>query len=86
MTQWFDKEAEYEERFRAGKQIKNIWKYIPRTVQAFVDGVAIDSDGYWIYLDADHIAYDGGEDCRTIHEYTVADLKEACKTIRRRSL
>ena len=33
MTQWFDKEAEYEERFRAGKQIKNIWKYIPRTMR-----------------------------------------------------
>ena len=85
---WFEKEAAFADRWLAGKIDTNewrIWKYIPARMQAFVDGVGIDSDGYWIWLDEDHVAYDGGEDCRTIHEYTIADLKAAIKTIRRRT-
>lgn len=65
---WFEKEAEFEEQYKTGRHAKNLWKYIPARQQAFVDGVCVDSDGYWIWLDENHVAYDGGEDCRTIHE------------------
>lgn len=84
---WAEKEYRYQEQFRSGKQAKNIWKYIPASVACHVDKAFSDSDGYWIWLENDDEgcwrAYDGGEDCGIIHEYTIADLKDAIKTIRK---
>lgn len=77
-----NKEDMYADVYRAGRQAKNIWKYIPRSVSGVTNAFS-DSDGYWVWLDEDHVAYDGGEDCGIIHEYTIADLKEAIKTIRK---
>ena len=84
--EWFEKEDEYEKRWASGRVPDRwkLWNYIPKSKHAFIDDVHADSDGYWIWLDEDHVAYDGGEDCRIIHEYTLADLREAAKTIRRR--
>ena len=81
---WKD-EVNYAEKFRAGRVAKNLWKYIPEKVMAGVTNAIVDSDGYWIWLDNEEggwRAYDGAEDCGMIHEYTVADLKLAIKTIR----
>ena len=82
---WTDKVSVYEDKWNAGTVAKDIWKYIPVGKQAFVVDAFADSDGYWIWLDAEHVAYDGAEDCGTIHEYTIADLREAIKTIRQAS-
>lgn len=83
--EWFEKEEAFEKRWCAGRiNPDKIWKYIPASKQAFVTFASVDSDGYWVGLDEDHVAYDGGEDCRTIHEHTVSDLIEAIKTIRRK--
>lgn len=89
MKDWFTKESDYEDRYRRGKvphDSWSLWKYIPKEKQAFVSRVSIDSDGYWIYLDEGFVAYDGGEDCGIIHEYTISDLKEAARTIRKRTV
>ena len=77
-----NKEDAYADLFRAGRQATNIWKYIPRKKQEGVTNAFSDSDGYWIWLDDCHVAYDGGEDCGIIHEYTIKDLVEAIRTIR----
>ena len=82
MKEWLEKEETYEELFRAKRQATNIWKYIPKSKLSGVTNAFSDSDGYWVWLDEDHVAYDGGEDCGMIHEYTIADLKAAIKTIR----
>lgn len=84
MSNWVDKEEKYDELYRQGRQATNLWKYITASKQAFVTNAFSDSDGYWIWLDEDHVAYDGADDCGQIHEYTIADLKDAIKTIRRK--
>ena len=78
-----NKEDVYADVYRAGRQAKNVWRYIPIDKQEGVTNAFSDSDGYWVWLDGDHVSYDGGEDCGMIHEYTVADLIAAARTIRR---
>lgn len=80
---WGEKEAAYEKAYRQGRQAKDIYKYIPDKYLGGVTNAFSDSDGYWIWLDEDYVAYDGGEDCGMIHEYNIADLKTAIKTIRK---
>lgn len=85
---WADKENAYADLYRAGRESRNLWKYIPKKVHEGVNDAFSDSDGYWIFLDHEiggWVAYDGGEDCGMIHEYTIADLREAIKTIRKGS-
>ena len=77
----------YEDLYRRGKQANNIWKYIPQKYREGVTNAFSDSDGYWIWLDHEEggwVAYDGGDDCGIIHEYTIAGLKKAIKSIRKR--
>ena len=81
-----EKEYQYEAAYRAGRTAKNLWKYIPAKYREAVTNAFADSDGYWIWLDHEDggwVAYDGGEDCGMIHEYTINDIKEAIKTIRK---
>lgn len=82
MKSW-EKEAAYERTYRSGRQVKNLWKYIPKKVWSGVADATTDSDGYWIWLEAGWTAYDGGSDCGVIHEYNIKDLREAVKTIRK---
>ena len=84
MAEWFEKEEAYCEKYRQGKVCQCLWKYIPKKYEEAVSWVNTDSDGYWIYLnneDGGWRAYDHAEDCGTIHEYTIADIREAIKTI-----
>ena len=81
--EWWEKEYLYEKRYRNGKVSTNIWKYIPDRLDDAVDSAYVDGDGYWIYLNDGYTAYDGGEACGIIHTYTVSDLKEDIKTIRK---
>lgn len=84
---YYEKETEYCERFRQGRTARDIWKYIPKKVQEGVTNAFADSDGYWVLLDYEEggwVAYDGGEDCGIIHDYTLEDLKESIKTIRKK--
>lgn len=67
-----------------GGDIMSIWKYIPKKAYKYIDDAFVDSDGYWVYLNKDSVAYDGGEDCRIIHVETIKELKEDLKTIRLR--
>lgn len=81
-----NKEEAYAEAFRRGTYARDLWKYIPRNKLDGVTNAFSDSDGYWIWLDHEgggYVAYDGGDDCGTIHEYTIADLRAAIKTIRK---
>lgn len=83
---WAGKEERYENAYRAGRIAEDIWKYIPAKCSEGVTNAFADSDGYWVWLDHEvggWVAYDGGEDCGIIHEYTIKDLREAIKTIRR---
>ncbi len=87
MKSWADKEAIYENIYRSGRQAKDIWKYIPQKYHEGVTNAFSDSDGYWIWLNHEEggwIAYDGGEECGIIHEYTIVDLMDAIKTIRKK--
>ena len=79
MLDWLKKEETYADLYRAGRQATNLWKYIPKSVSGVTNAFS-DSDGYWIWLDENHQCYDDGEGM--IHEYTIADLKAAIKTIR----
>lgn len=84
--EWCEKEVAYERMYSQGRQAKNLWKYIPAKLAEAVTYAFSDSDGYWILLNHEEggwVAYDGGSDCGVIHEYTIADLKEAIKTIRK---
>lgn len=81
--EWYEKEDQWERTLSAGRQVKDIWKYIPSRLIDAVNETEIDIDGYWVYLADGYVAYDGGEDCTTIHEYNVSDLKAAIKTIRK---
>lgn len=80
---WVDKESRYEEQYRSGRQATNLWKYIPKRVLPGVADCSSDIDGYWVWLyyEDGWSAYDHGSDCGVIHEYTIADLKAAIKTI-----
>lgn len=80
---WWEKETAYEAVYASGRQAKDLWKYIPEKLKEGVTDAFSDSDGYWIMLDENHVAYDGGSDCGMIHEYNIADLKAAIKTIRK---
>ena len=80
---WYEKAEEYDDRYKVNKQATNIWKYIPQKKKEYVTDAFSNSDGYWIWLDEEHVAYDGAEDCGMIHEFTIADLKDAIKTIRK---
>lgn len=82
--EWTKEEA-YDELYRQGRQAKNLWKYIPKKLEDAVDDTAVDKDGYWIYLAHWNgwTCYDGGEDCTLIHCYTIKDLIEDIKTIRK---
>ena len=79
----FDKADAFERRARSGTLPVDIWKYIPDKYQDGVDVANIETDGYWVWLEPGWVAYDGGEDCTVIHEYTVKDLRAAVATIRR---
>lgn len=79
-TSWWEKEFRFENNSRPAT---NLWKYIPERLKSAVDECSTDSDGYWVYLENGYVAYDGGEDCWVIHEYTITDLKAAIKTIRK---
>ena len=80
---WWEKEGAYQQVYSAGKQAKSISQYIPDAKVEAVAETLIDSDGYWVFLEEGWTAYDGGEDCRTIHEYSIVDLRAAIKTIRK---
>ena len=66
-----------------------IWKYIPKRLEDAIDdveyrGFVEEGDAkYWVYLKDGWVAYDGGNDCKTILAVTIKELKEAIKTIRR---
>jgi len=78
---WYEKEPAYDKAYRAGKVSRDIYKYIPRKLSEAIDDCVIDPDGYWVYLNPGWSAYDHDVDCRIIHEYSIADLKQAIKTI-----
>ena len=81
---WYEKEDAYCIAFENGRVCTNLWKYIPKKLMGAVTNCVTDSDGYWIWLDHKEggwSAYDHGDDCGIIHEYTIADLKAAIKTI-----
>ena len=80
---WFDKEEAFERVWQSGREAKDLYKYIPQRLKdaGAIATCDVDSDGYWIYLEDGWFAYDAGEDCGIIHEYTVADLIKAIKTI-----
>ena len=80
---WEDKAGDFERSYYAGRCARNLWAYIPERFADAVDETAIDADGYWIYLKEGYTSQDGGEDCRTIHDYTISGLKAAIKTIRK---
>lgn len=80
--EYWKKEETYADLYRAGRQATNLWKYIPQKTLSGVTNAFSDSDGYWIWLDENYVAYDGGPDCGIIHEYTITDLKAAIKSIR----
>lgn len=79
--EWFEKEQAYTDRCRTKGIPADVWKYVPKKYSDAVYDAHADEDGYWLYLDEGYRAYDHAEDCGVIHEYTVADLKEAIKTI-----
>ena len=80
MEAW-KKEVAFERASRAGNVSNGIWKYIPKKFYSAVSDCSVDSDGYWVYLNKGWTAYDHDVDCGIIHEYTIADLKAAIKTI-----
>lgn len=65
-------------------QAKGIVRYIPQRLlnAGAIQDAFIDDDGYWIYLNEGWHSYDGADDCATVHEVTIKDLKEAIKQIR----
>ena len=83
MVEWWEKEEHFYDVYRSGRHATDLWKYIPERFVEAIDDTAIDSDGYWIYLRDGYRAYDLDVDGGIIHEYSIADLKEAIKTIRR---
>lgn len=82
MEHW-EKEEHFAETFANGRTAKNLWKYIPNRLLEAIEDCYTDCDGYWVCLADGYVAYDGGGDCRQIHEYNVTDLRMAIKTIRK---
>ena len=84
-SSYVSKEERYDDMYRQGRISTNLWQYIPDKYREAVTNAIADSEGYWIWLDHEDggwVAYDGGDDCGMIHEYTIKDLKDAIKTIR----
>ena len=85
MRERFEKEEAFDIKWANGTVSKDIRKYIPDKIGFdAVQNAFTDRYGYWIWLEDGWTAYDGFEDCGQIHEYTIADLKAAIKTIRRK--
>ena len=61
----------------------DLWRYIPQKYWDAISDCDSNEDGYWVYLEEGYRAYDGGEDCKQILCYTIADLKKDIKTIRK---
>ncbi len=83
---WEEKQEAYERVYESGRQATDLYKYIPEKAMEGVTDAFSDDEGYWIYLDHEEggwVAYDGADDCGFIHEWNIADLKEAIKTIRK---
>lgn len=81
--EWYEKEDAFHKVYASGRHAKDLWQYIPEKYAEAISGCHVDSDGYWIYLEQGWAAYDHAEDCGIIHEYNIADLKAAVKTIAR---
>ncbi len=81
--EWYEKEQAFADRLNSGKISADIWRYIPKKLMGCIEDAYINDDGYWIYLAEGYTAYDGGSDSSTIHEYMIADLREAIKSIRK---
>lgn len=79
----WEKQGRFENRRRNGTDAANLWKYVPKKLKDAIDDVWVDPDGYWVYLNEGYTAYDHGSDCGTIHECTIADLREAFKTVQK---
>ena len=58
---------------------QRIMRYVPKQKRAAVRDCYRDEDGYWICLNAGWVA--GPDGCRTIHEDSIRDLREAIKGI-----
>ncbi len=56
---------------------EKILKYVPRRLKPHVVGCDHDSDGYWVWFDGNvmNTLYDGA----TVHEDTIAELKQTLK-------
>lgn len=80
--EFWEKEYVWERNYESGRYARDLWKYIPKKVEESVADTYVDSDGYWIYLADGWMAY-GERGCHTIHEWTVADLKDAISQIRK---
>ena len=78
-----DNVSNFEMIYRQGRECKFLWTYIPKRIENAIQMVNVNCDGYWIYLNEGWVAYDGADDCGTIHEYNIKDLKSAIKTIRK---
>lgn len=75
--EWWEKEQAFETKWNNGTTAKNLWKYIPEKLYDAIDDTAIDSDGYWIYLNKGwHVDSE-----RIIHVYTIEDLKNDIRNI-----
>lgn len=84
-TAWHEKEAYFDTRFRNGTYCKHPANYIPKPLfeAGAIAQCSVDSDGYWIWLEAGWTSRDGGSDCGVIHNYLITDMVEDIKTIRR---
>jgi hypothetical protein len=60
-----------------------ILKYIPKSKQAAIKSCWHDSDGYWITLNEDYNADNTDDNCKTIHEDTIKQLRYQIAGIRR---
>ena len=79
-----NEKVSFEKRHNSGRIAKNLWQYIPDRLKenGSIDGIEIDSFGYWIILNENFAAYDWGSGSSVIHEYRISDLKKALQTIR----
>ena len=83
---WEEKGGEFERAYFQGRCSKDIIKYVPAKLMDAILDVYTNSDGYWIGLQPGWTAYDGvngGAENHCIHEYSIKDLKQALKMIRR---
>ena len=54
-------------------------KCIPRRFKPYVEGVEIDRQGIWVYLNRQ--AVESRQDCHTIHAYSLKELRQEAKEI-----